>query len=87
MAARALIDEVSQVVGHLPREITRISSFFLDHGGRICGKVTARQQHCASRGGMEIPCELVYEGKKSMIRKLREYYQKKNFACLILVEE
>ena len=53
----------STVLGHLPREISRVSFMFLEHDSTITGKVTDRRRYCHLRGGMEVPCELTFTGK------------------------
>ena len=52
------------VLGHLPREISSVAFFFLKHDGCITGKVTGRRRYCHQWGGMEIPCELLFVGKR-----------------------
>ena len=47
--------------------------FFLEHDGCITGKVTGRRWYCHQRGGMEIPCELLFVGKWEHIQKLKSY--------------
>ena len=74
--------ESSVVLGHLPREISRVSFFFLEHDGTVTGRVTDRRRYCRPRGGLEIPCELTFTGKRKHIRKLRSYFQSHHFACI-----
>ena len=74
--------ESSDVLGHLPREISQVSYFFLKHDGSITGKVTGKRRYCRQRGGMEIPCELTYTGKRKNIWKLQDFFQRKHFACI-----
>ena len=59
------------VIGHLPREISRWSAFFLNHGGSIEGTVSGVRRYSRVAGGMEIPCKLVFQGKKRHITKLK----------------
>ena len=37
------------IVGHLPREIARLSFYFAKHDGRIKGEVTAKRRNGAQR--------------------------------------
>ena len=72
--------ESSSVLGHLSREISRVS-FFLEHDGTITGKVTGRRRYCRPRSGLEMSCELTFTGKRKHIQKLRSYFQSHHFAC------
>ena len=75
----------NEVIGHLPRKISRVAFFFLAHAGSISGTVTNTRRYCTQRGGMEIPCELTFSGKRKNIRKLKNYFQQKQFSCIELV--
>lgn len=63
--------EESIIVGHLPRKISCVCSLFIRRGGTITCKVSGRR-HSADllQGGLEIPCQLIFEGKKEDIEKL-----------------
>ena len=80
----ATIREDDEVIGHLPREISRVSYFFLAHGGSISGIVTNKRRYCTQRGGMEIPCQLTFLGTRKNIRKLKNHFQQKKFSCIEL---
>ena len=47
-----------QPVGHLPREISRLTKFILDRGPEVKAKLTSNQYRCSpiTQGGLEIPC-------------------------------
>ena len=47
-----------QPVGHLPREISRLTKFILDRGAEVEAKLTSNQYRCSpiTQGGLEIPC-------------------------------
>lgn len=62
-----------RVVGHLPREISKICCLFVLRGGIIAGRVTGtRRKTRAECGGMEIPCELTFKhGQKKVLDKLK----------------
>ena len=64
--------EGEDVLEHLPREILRVA--FLQHDGYITGKVTGRRQYCHQRGGMEIPCHLLFVGKRKHMQKLKALF-------------
>lgn len=73
--AVAIIKESSSVeiiVGHVPRDISRICWYFLQNDGEITCEVTGSRRHSALlQGGMEIPCRYKFIGKKKHIKKLR----------------
>ena len=74
-----------EVHSHLPLEISKVSYFFLEHGGTIAGKVTSTRRYCKERGGMEIPCELTYCGKRKHIRKLKRYFEEQQLSCIEII--
>ena len=43
----------NKILGHLPRQFSRVAFLFLDHDGSITGRVTGRRQYCRERGGMK----------------------------------
>ena len=47
-----------QLVGHLPREISRLKILILDRGAEVEGNLTSNQYCCSPiiQGGLEIPC-------------------------------
>ena len=56
-----------EIVGHIPREISRKIWHFLRHGGRSTCEITARRK----RGnGLEVPCVYRFVGKRKLIEKL-----------------
>ena len=75
-------EEEEDVLGHLPREISSVAFFFLEHDGCITGKVTSRRRYCHQRGGMEIPCQLLFVGKQKHIQKLKTLFQTRQYSCI-----
>ena len=69
----------NEIVGHLPRQYSRILWYFIAHGGKICVEVTGRRRHCKELcGGMEIPCRLVFScSSKVKINRLKELLESK----------
>ena len=58
-------DGSRSVVGHIPRELSRLLSHFLAHGGDISCEVTGRRQRSPlAQGGLDIPCYVTLRGKK-----------------------
>ena len=78
-------EDAEDVRGHLPREISHITFFFLEHNGTITGKVTDKRRYYRERGGLEIPCELTFTGKKKHIAKLRTFLETHKFSCTSVV--
>ena len=66
----------TDIVGHVPRDISRIFSFFLLHGGVItCEEIGHRK----FGKGLEVPCTYKLTGKEAMIVKAIEILElKKN---------
>ena len=62
----------SSVVGHLPREISRISWFFLQkRQSKITCVVTAGRKRSTIRGkGLVVPCVYIFKGKTKHLEKL-----------------
>ena len=63
------------IVGHVPREISRIFWFFLGHGGRISCEVTGRRKYGK---GLEVPCVYTITGREKMIVKMKEMVRAKS---------
>ena len=68
----------SQVtVGHVPREFSRLSWYFLQNDGEIMCEITGRRRRSPLvQGGMEIPCIYKFVGKKKHIKKLVKLLKK-----------
>ena len=61
-------------VGHVPRNISSICLLFLRRDGTIQCKVTGSRQysHDLPQGGLEIPCQLIFEGDSKYIHKVEK---------------
>ena len=57
------------IVGHVPRENSRVVWYFLEHDGAVTCEVTDRRK-CGK--GLEVPCLYHFTGKKKKIEKLRK---------------
>lgn len=53
------------IVGHAPREISKIFHFFLRHDGTITANVTGHRQF---GHGLEVPCCYTLTGKPKFIK-------------------
>ena len=66
------------IVGHLPRELSRIFWHFLGHGGEVNCEVTGRRRRSPLvQGGLEIPCILTLRGKKKLVARAKELLAEK----------
>ena len=49
------------IVGHIPKEISKICWFFLHKGGTIpCTVKNKRRRSSIEQGSLEMPCELTF---------------------------
>ena len=57
-AIKTCLHGILQPVGHLPREISRLTKFILDRGTEVEAKLTSNQYRCSpiTQGGLEILC-------------------------------
>ena len=68
-AVATLLDDV--IVGHVPREYSRIAWYFLQHGGRITCEITGRRKRSEIEDkGLVVPCLYTFTGKPAMIKRL-----------------
>ena len=70
-------------VGHMPKRISSICSSFLWRGGTITCRVTGTRRYSADlrQGGLEIPCQLRFEGNSKDIDKVKNLVQYAMEAC------
>lgn len=74
-AISTLLDDI--IVGHVPREYSRIAWYFLLHGGNITCEVTGgRRLSAEPEKGLEVPCVYTFIGKPTMIKKLVKLFSK-----------
>ena len=66
--AMAVVKE-GNVVGHMPRSISRVSWFFLKRGGRILCRVTGKRKLGV---GLEVPCKYIFIGSTRTVQKLKK---------------
>ena len=53
------------IVGHVPRELSRLFWYFLQHYGEITCVITgSRRRSLLVQGGLELPCIYKFVGKK-----------------------
>ena len=61
-------------VGHVPLEVSKLCYFFMQHGGRITGKVfdTKRRLSPIPSGGLEIKLQLTFTGQGDLSCKMTD---------------
>ena len=59
------------IVGHLPRTGAHTFYHFLSHNGTITATIKGSRRYCREAGGREVPCELIFTGKRKHIKKLK----------------
>ena len=67
--------KLGTIVGHVPREFSRIFWFFLGRGGKIFCEVTGRRKHGK---GLGVPCAYTITGPEKMIVKMKEMLRVKS---------
>ena len=62
-----------EVVGHVPRALTKTTSFFLRYDGNVvfC-EVSGERVNRGVQLGVEVPCIYKFYGRRSHIKKLKE---------------
>ena len=58
-----------EIVGHMPRTISRFSWFFIKRGGFIKAIVTGERKKGI---GLEVPCDYIYSGPRTMMKKMKK---------------
>ena len=61
------------VVGHVPREVSRIFWKYLDHGGTISCEVMGRRMYGKD---LEVPCVYKFLGNEKIVNEMRSIIQK-----------
>ena len=57
------------VVGHVPREMSRICYYFIRSGGSIDCKITGKRK---VGKGLEVPCLYLFNGSSRLLKKLKK---------------
>lgn len=65
--------KASLIVGHVPREYSRMFHHFLGHSGRISSEVTGNRR---LGKGLEVPCIYTLIGEERMIVRAKEIVDK-----------
>ena len=62
-----------EIVGHVPREISRIVWYFIEHDGTVSCEVTGPRKQGI---GLVVPCRYTFCAKKKLISKLQKKLNK-----------
>ena len=77
-------NEDRPLVGHLPRELSKVLWYFLFHRGVVECEVTGRRQRSPlEQGGLEIPCCITLRGRKKIVAKAQELLANKTQVSII----
>ena len=77
-AIKTCSQESQQSVGHLPREISKLTKFILDRGAEVEAKLTSNHYRSSPiiQGGLEIPCKVSIKMPATMLnRNLLKRYE------------
>ena len=59
------------IVGHVPRDISRVCWYFLERNNTITCRITDKRQRSSVSGkGLEVPCIFMFTGKPIHVDKL-----------------
>ena len=73
----------SQIVGHVPRELSRIVFYFIKNNGIVRGSVTGRRtRSTVHMKGLEIPCVYEFTAEQKKINTLKKLLRKKRSGTL-----
>ena len=67
------------IIGHAPRELSKLFTHFLNHEGEITARITG---HKRLGNGLEVPCCYIFSGKKKLVKKLKELILKREKVSL-----
>lgn len=63
------------VVGHLPRTMSKVTSFFLGYDGNaVFCEVTGERVNRGVQLGLEVPCTYKFYGRRTHIDKLKKLF-------------
>ena len=68
------IIKTGKIVGHVPREISCLVWYFIEHDGTVSSEVTGHRRWGI---GLVVPCRYTFCAKKKLIGKLRKKLEKR----------
>ena len=63
------IKKDGEIVGHVPRGISRTVWYFINHNGIGICEITGKRKHGV---GLEVPCTYTFYGKQKLVDKLQD---------------
>ena len=63
------VQKTGNIVGHIPREVSRVFSAFLLSGGNIDCEVTGHRKYGR---GLEVPCIYKLTGEETIVKKAKK---------------
>ena len=63
-----------EIVGHLPRELSRTVWHFILHGGQVTCEVTGKRK---LGNGLEVPCIYKFIGTRKLVSRIEELLYRK----------
>ena len=69
----------NNIVGHAPRQFSRVFYFFLSHDGTIDAEIT---EHRKFGCGLEVPCLYTLTGKPKFIKRAKKLVKAKQLKTL-----
>ena len=69
------------IVGHTPRQFSRVLYFFLSHDGTIDAEITGHRKFGCS---LEVPCLYTLTGKPKFIKRAKKLVKAKQLKTLLL---
>ena len=75
--AVSVIRSGTDIVGHIPRNISTPCNLFLRKGGAISCVVSGHRQYSSDlpQGGLEVLCQMLFKGTTKMINKIKSLLQ------------
>ena len=63
----------AEIIGHLPRKLSKVCSLVLRRGGSIRSTVTGHMRYLSDllQGWLEVPCTLLFTGDAKEVKKLK----------------
>jgi hypothetical protein len=70
------------VVGHVPREISKPIFYFIKNNGEVQGVISGKRQYSATPGkGLEVPCVYEFNSDAKKLTILKKLLRKAGCTC------
>eukprot|EP00794_Sanderia_malayensis_P002255 gene2255-2579_t len=71
-AIKLMCEENEQIVGHIPKYLSKLCFKFLQGGGDLDAEVIGKRFNAGQGMGVEVPIELKFSGCKQYVERLRD---------------